>query len=318
MPEKKSKKTEKSAAAESQRRIKSDRHKSFKLEKRIKPAAPKLPNVWRILKGSLGVLIRSWKLFGGIALVYALLGLFLVYGFNLGAGLTESKVALEQSLTGNFTQLATGASLFLQMFGGGTANTGNGAAGAYQFVLTVVITLALIWALRQVYAKNQVRIRDAFYRGMYPLATFVIVLAAVALQLLPAIVGAFLYGQVVSSGIAATTVEMVLWGGVSLVLATFSLYMLSSSLFALYIVCLPDMTPFNALRSARNLVRYRRWTVMRKVIALPIILILAEAAIVIPILIYATPVAPWIFVVLNVAGLAVINSYMYKLYRSLL
>lgn len=316
MPEKNSEKPVKTLD-EQQRRIKSDRHKSFRLEKRIKPDVTKLPNVWRLLKASVGVLIRNWKLFGGIALVYAVLGVVLVYGFNFGAGLTETKQSLEESFSGNFSELATGASLFLQMFDG-TATTGNGAAGAYQFVLTVVITLALIWSLRQVYAENKVRIRDAFYRGMYPLATFVIVLAVVALQLVPAIVGAFLYGQVVSSGIAATTVEMVLWGGVSLVLATISLYMVSSSLFALYVVCLPDMTPLKALRSARDLVRYRRWTVMRKVIALPVVLILAEAAIVIPILIYATPAAPWVFTALSVVGLAVANSYMYKLYRSLL
>lgn len=317
MPQDKSKKTEKSANDQSQRRIKSDRHKSFRLEKRIKPDAPKLPNVWRLLKGSLGVLARNWKLFGGISLVYALLSVILVYGFNFGAGLADNKSALDESFTGSFSELAVGASLFLQMFSG-TSTTENGAAGAYQFVLTVIITLALVWALRQVYAEKKVRIRDAFYRGMYPLATFVIVLTVVALQLVPAIVGAFLYGQVVSSGIAATTIEMILWGGVSLVLATISLYMISSSLFALYIVCLPDMTPLKALRSARDLVRYRRWTVMRKVIGLPFILILAEAVIVIPVLIYATPVAPWIFTILNVVSLAVANSYMYKLYRSML
>ncbi len=49
-------------------------------------------------------------------------------------------------------------------------------------------------------------------------------------------------------------------------LAMLTLIYVKSSLFALYIVTLPDMTPMKALRSARELARYRRWTVLRKIL----------------------------------------------------
>lgn len=317
---KKSQKSHTDAAdsdASKTRRIKQNRHKSFKLEKRIKPDVTKLPNVWQLLKASVATLYQNWRLFSGIVLIYGLLSLVLVYGLNVGTGIVETKAALDETFTDTFSQLAANTSLFLQMFDSTSAAT-NQAAGVYQFVLTITVSMALIWALRQIYAKNKVRVRDAFYRGMYPLATFVIVLTVIAIQLLPAITGIFLYDQVMNNGIAVTGIEVGLWASLAIVLAIFSLYMVSSSLFALYIVCLPDMTPLKALRSARNLVRYRRWAVMRKVIFMPAVIIIAEALLVIPILLVATPVAPWIFLILNMAAIAVLNSYMYKLYRSLL
>lgn len=300
------------------RRINSNRYNSFKLQKRIKPQTPKLPSVWRLFKTSIATLTNNWKLFTGISLIYGALSIILVHGFIVGQGITETKLALDEIFTGAFDSFATGASLFLELFNVSSTGENQAAAGAYQLILFFVVSLALIWALRQVYAKNKVRIRDSFYRGMYPLATFVLVMAVIALQLLPALVGAYLYGQVSSAGIAATTAEMVLWGGIFVILSIVSLYLVTSSIFALYVVCLPDMTPMRALGSARSLVRYRRWTVMRKVIALPVILFLIAAVIIIPLLIYATPIAPWVFLLLSVFALALAHSYMYELYRSLL
>jgi len=140
----------------------------------------------------------------------------------------------------------------------------------------------------------------------------------VGLQLVPLGVGSALYSTVINNGIAVTVVEKIIWGLLFFVLAVLSLYMLSSSLFALYIVTLPDMTPFKALRSARELVRYRRWTVLRKIIFLPLGLLLLAAIVVVPVIIFITPAAQWVFFVCTMAGLALVHSYMYNLYRELL
>jgi hypothetical protein len=94
--------------------------------------------------------------------------------------------------------------------------------------------------------------------------------------------------------------------------------MISSSLFALYIVTLPDMTPMKALRSARELVRHRRWTVLRKILCLPLILLVAGAVIMLPIIIVLTPLAQWVFFLLTMLALVAAHAYMYTLYRELL
>jgi hypothetical protein len=227
------------------------------------------------------------------------------------------KNELNQIFTGNFGSLASSLSIFVVLVG----SAGNGSsetAGAYQLFLALITSLAVIWALRQVLARTPIRARDAYYRGMYPLVPFILVLMVCGLQLIPLLIGSSVYSLVISNGIALYFVEKMLWALLFGLLALLSLYMLSSSLFALYIVTLPDMTPLKALRSARKLVRYRRWTVLRKIICLPIILTILAAAIMLPIIIWLTPLAQWVFFLLTMFGLVAVHAYMYTLYRELL
>ena len=299
------------------RKIKPNKYASFKLQEKIAPEGGKVPGAFRLLGAALNTIKRNWKVFTGIIVIYGLLNIVLVQGFNAGGNLTEVKDALNELFTGNFAQLATGATLFVQLLST-SGNTENPAAGAYQLILVLTVSLALIWTLRQLYAGHTVRIRDGFYRGMFPFVPFVLVLCVIGLQLIPAFIGAFLYTQVTGGTIAVTMIEHVLWGFVFFILALVSLYMVASSLFALYITSLPDMTPLKALRSARNLVRHRRWMVMRKIVFLPFALIVLAGLIVIPLIMFATPVATWTFYMLSMAVIAVVHSYMYALYRSLL
>lgn len=73
-----------------------------------------------------------------------------------------------------------------------------------------------------------------------------------------------------------------------------------------------------ALRSARELVRYRRWTVLRKILFLPVVLLVAAAVVMVPIIIWLTPLAQWIFFLLTMFALVAVHAYMYNLYRELL
>jgi hypothetical protein len=118
--------------------------------------------------------------------------------------------------------------------------------------------------------------------------------------------------------VAVTLLEQVLWLAVWFVLGVTSLYMISSSLFALYIVTLPDMAPLAALRSARQLVAHRRWAVMRKIIFLPLALMILAAVLVLPIILFATPLAAVVFFLISMLFLPFAHSYMYALYRALL
>lgn len=278
---------------------------------------PRLSSVWRLTKTSWAILWQHRKLFIGIALIYGLLNLVLVRGLAGGTDVSSLKHNLSQAFTGQLGGLASALSVFAALVG----SSGNGSsqtAGAYQLSLSIIISLAVIWALRQVLAGTPVRIRDAYYRGMYPLVPFILVLLVIGLQLLPLLIGSTLYNLVISNGIAVNLVEKLVWLMLFVLLALWSLYMLSSSLFALYIVTLPEMTPLKALRSARELVRGRRWTVLRKILCLPIILLIVAAIIMVPIIIVLTPLAQWIFFLLTMFALVAIHTYMYTLYRELL
>jgi hypothetical protein len=281
-------------------------------------AAPvRLPNAWQLTKKTAQLLWRYRGLFIGITLVYGVLNLILVQGLASGTDVNSLKHTLNQVFTGHLGSLASGLTVFVVLIG----SAGNGSsqtAGAYQLFLALITSLAVIWALRQLLAGMQLRIRDAYYRGMYPLIPFILVLLVIGLQLLPLIIGAGLYSTVITNGIAVHLVEKALWLIVFALLVALTLYLISSSLFALYIVTLTDMTPLKALRSAKELVHNRRLSVLRKIIYLPVGLFIIAAIIMVPIIIVLTPLAQWIFFLLTMFSLVAVHAYMYTLYRELL
>jgi hypothetical protein len=298
------------------RRIKQGTYRSFRLQKRIKHPV-RLPNVWTLTRRSARLLRQHWQLFAGITLIYGLVNFVLAQGFSSNTDIPVLKEAFNQIFTGNLGFLATGLSTFAVMLGS-AGNTTNQTAGAYQIILAVVASLAIVWTLRQVVSGSEPRVKDAYYRGMAPFVPFVLVLFVVGLQLIPLIIGSSLYSLVISNGIAVYAIEKLLWAILFGALGLLTLYMLSSSVFALYIVTLPDMTPMKALRSARELVRYRRWTVLRKLLCLPVILLVVAAVVMVPIIVLLTPLAQWTFFLLTMGALTASLTYIYVLYRELL
>jgi hypothetical protein len=299
------------------RRLKQPKYKTLRLQKRIKHPVM-LPNVWRLTRKSALTLWGHKRLFIGITLVYGLLNIILTQGLSGATDVATLKHSVNQVFTGHLGGLASGLSVFALLVGS-AGNNSNPTAGAYQLFLGLIASLAIIWALRQILAGAPgLRIRDAYYRGMYPLVPFVLVLLVVGLQLIPLLVGSAVYGLVINNGIAVYFVEKLLWALIYGLLAILSFYMISSSLFALYIVTLPDMTPMKALRSARELVRYRRWTVMRKVLCLPLVLLVVGAIVMVPIILWLTALSKWVFFLLTMSGLVAVHTYMYTLYRELL
>lgn len=295
------------------RRLKRPASKTMRLRRRIHHPV-KLPSAWWLTKHTVRTLWQHKKLFLGITAVYAILNLIFVQGFSNMSNLSALKTSLHSAFGGN--AVTSGLTLFGVLISSSGSNTGS--AGGYQLFLLLMASLAAIWALREVLAGSRIRVRDAYYRGMYPLVPFMLVLAVMCLQLIPLAIGAAVYNVVITNGIAVYTIEKLLWALLFGLLALLSLYMISSSVFALYIVTLPDMTPRRALRSARELVRNRRWTVLRKVLVLPVILLIVATAIMVPIILVLTPIAQWVFYVLTMFAVVVIHAYLYGLYRELL
>lgn len=304
------------ATAAKPRVLKKPQYRSFRLQKRIK--GDPLPSAFRLMKEAFTTLVRHWRLFLTVVIIYTILNVVLVQGLQFAVGgVSEIKSTLDEIFSGHWGKLANSLTIFTLLLGS-VGSVSSPVAGIYQVMLTLVVSLAMIWLLRQVYAGHTVRARDGFYRGMTPLVPFILVLLVIALQLIPLAIGVWLYATVVSTGIAATALEQVVWALLSFLLALLSLYMVTSSLFALYIVTLPDMTPIAALRSARELVANRRWTVMRKVLFLPFAQVVIAAVVVVPLILFATPAAAWVFLALTMFLIPVTHSYLYALYRAML
>ncbi len=298
------------------RRLRLPAYKPFRF-KRIKH--PKiLPSSWQISKKTLQLLWSNRWLFLGLVLVYGILNILLVRGFSGGVNVNSLKHQFSVSQGGKGGQVGVGFSVFMNLLTSSSSVSNNSGSGTYQLFLGLIISLATIWLLRQLTAGESVRFRDAFYKGMYPFIPFILVILVILLQTLPFLIGGGLYDLVVTNGIAVHFAEELLWGLLFAVLTLVSVYMLCSSLFAIYIVTLPDMTPLKALRSARQLVRYRRASVFRKLLYLPVALLIIASIIMIPVIIFLAPTAPWVLFVLAIAALVTAHTYMYTLYRELL
>lgn len=320
VPKKKVTKTT-STQTDGPRMLKAPKYTSFRLRRRNKKnrpsrlSPPKVRDLWR---QTWRVVKERPKLFVGIALVHLMLTLFLVRGFSSQVDLAGTRDILGQFYSGATGKAITTVSLFGQLVSSGNSATASASASAYQSMSAVVVALAAVWAARQQGSKTPITVRDAFYRGMYPLIPFVIVLLVVGVQLIPAAIGGWLYSTVVVGGIATSIIEKLLWLTLVLILITLSFYMITSSVFALFIVTLPDMTPRRALRSARKLVAHRRWAIAAKIVAMTLWLFVSAGAIMLPFLLIVPAVAEYIFVLLSAFAIVVPMVYLYNLYYGLL
>lgn len=287
------------------------------LKRRERPEVPerkKLSNVYRLTVDTASLIRTHWKTFAGIAAIYFFVASVVVWGFRSASNLLEvyDRAALE-----NKSNWAIG----FESFGELTAtmmDVSSEAGNAYGTLIFIIVSLALIWVLRHIMAGKKPGIKEAFYQGMYPLVPVLMVLMVFFLQLIPLALGSFLYTVAFNAPILTTGIEQGAVTALGIVFAGVSVYFLSGSIFALYMVSLPDMEPLTALRSSRELVRYRRWEVVRKLLFLPLLLFLVGITIMLPIIIVLPTIAEWVFRILAIGGLVFAHTYLYNLYRELL
>lgn len=304
--------------SERPRKLKTGKYKSFKLQKRIKNPRPKLPSAWKLFKQTTALLRGNWQLFFGISLIYGVLLFVFVRSVGGGVDVAGLKSTLSD-LSGGGNNLNNSFALFGILLSGSATNN-NEVIALYQTIITIVTSLALLWSIRQATAGGDKKItaKMAFYKGMYPLIPVLLVLLVIGLELLPISFASSIYSATVGAGLAVTAIEKIFWTVFCLLLGLFSLYLIASSIFALYIAALPNMEPMKALRSARHLVLHRRFEVMRKIIYLPIILLLIAGFILIPIIAVVPGLADAIFFLMSIIVLPLILGYMYNLYRAML
>jgi hypothetical protein len=281
------------------------------------PVYKPLPKARRIFASTLRQLWTHKGLFGGIIVIYGILNVFLVRSLTGSSNLAAVKLAIDSTVHGIGGHLLSSVGSFAYLL----ASSGSGNAqssSAYQYLLLLFCSLAFIWAFRQVAAKNKVRIRDAFYHGMYPLVPFFLVFLVFCLQLSPAVLSGTAFSLATANHVATTGLEKLPFILLMLVCAWWSLRMITGTVFALYIVTLPDMTPLRAVRSAKKLVYGRRLLIWRKIGFLPFILFVLAALIELPLILFATPLASWVFFAFSMVALPVAHGYLYTLYREML
>jgi hypothetical protein len=306
--------SKKSAVAAGRVRKLTRKQASGKAKKEIKSRKP-LPGSFKLTWQVVQTLKQHWKPLGGIVLVYLVLNIIFASGIsNVSSAFDSIKTNLNASNSSGLWHAAGG---FASLVGSSGAS-GSSAGSALQSALFVLESLVIIWALRHLTSGQAVSVKLAYYRAMTPLIPFLLVIAVIIIQLLPVTIGATVLAAIVTSVFAGSSAATVFSAIAFIALAIWSLYMISASIFALYIVTLPDMQPRQALRSARDLVQFRRLLVIRKVLFLPLLILVAMGIVIVPLILYASAVVPAIFFVLSMLAILFVHTYLYSLYRGML
>ena len=249
--------------------------------------------------------------------IHAVLYILLTGVLSTSLNISDLKQQIIDQLGGHASSLRVNLELF-----GNVIRFANGSGAVdgsiYQSLLFVFSSLAFIWTIRELKAGKSFAARIAYYRGQYQIVPFIMVLLAIGAQLIPFALANWLLAILTSDTVAVHAGERIaawiVWALVSL--PTF--YMLSASIMALYIVTLPDTMPMQALRKARELAKYRRWLILRRLLSLAVAVVIIVSALVL-VTIYLVPVlATLVTVLLMVAVLPFVHIYLYNLYRSLL
>lgn len=301
------------------RKRKKPKYKSLRLTKRIKPPAlKKLPSSFQAIKSSFVVIKKNKKIFLGMIAIYFLLNILFVKGLASSVDVPGLKHQLTSSNITGFSLNATLVGVVAGTSGSSASEVGN----LYQSILVIVSILAFIWLFRHASeakkTKQKLLARQPYYEGMTPLIPFLLVLCVVGLQLIPMLAGVSLFSVVQQNGLAATGLEVFVWALLAILLTLLTFYMISSSLFALIIVTLPDTKPIAALRSARKVVEFRRLALMRKLFILALLVGLVYLALLMLIIIVLPVIAEWFAVLLAAFILPLGIGSIYKLYRELL
>jgi len=277
-----------------------------------------LSNVWGLsYKGCLS-LWQQRNLFIGILIIYGILDLLFVRGFSKSLNIASLNSQVGVLFHGLNKHIYSSLTVYgLVLASDGTNSVANGGAYLESLILVVLISLATIWSLKIPTKQTGQRIRDAFYKGMYPLIPFTIILFLIGLELLPMLAGIYLYIIAAVNHIVINATGNIIFIVIALLLTLLSFYLISSSIFALYISTLPNMTPLEALRSAKKLVSKRRSLIFIRIVFLFFVLLVVTSVILLPLIVVSSSLTQWVYLFLTLIFLLYIHSYLYNLYLEL-
>ncbi len=306
-------------------------HRSFRLTKRRDyKRSLALPGYWSFTNHVRAVLWRNKKVFGGLVVIYFVLAIA-VGGFgqqdaykNLSDTLTQSGGELFE---GNWGQVGQAGILLLTSVTTGLTPNVTEAQSVLGGLVAFFTWLATVWTLRNVMADRRVYVRDAVYSSGAPVVSTVIVALVLMLQLLPLAVAILIHNAAIYSEMVSGGVEQMLLWGVLLLLGVLSLYWITSTIVALVVVTLPGMYPFQAIRTAGDLVIGRRLRILFRLLWVMLVTAVVWLVTIIPIILLdswikkAWPVIEWVpfvpVIIIAMSSLTIVwlASYLYILYR---
>ncbi len=306
-------------------------HRSFRRTRRRDYARPlDLPGYFAFTGHVNKTLWSNRKVFLSLALAYAVITVLVVGIASQDSYATLSDLLKNTSgdmFNGFWGGIGGAGLMVLTAISGGLSQSLSESQQIYAGLITLMVWLTTVWLLRNILAGHKVKMRDGLYNAGAPILPTFLVSLLLIIQLLPIALALIGYSAASTTGLLGGGVEAMLFWAAAALLTTLSLYWISSTFFALIIITLPGMYPFNAIKTAGDLMVGRRFKVLLRLLWMAVVTLFALAITLIPIVMLDSwikglwPAAAWAPIV-PVALLAAtsltliwISSYIYLLYR---
>ncbi len=308
-------------------------HRSFRPTKRRDyKRSLKLPGYWSFTIHVWKTLWVNRKTFILLAVVYAVISAFLASAFasqDAYLTLTDTlKTTSGNAFYGGWGEIGKAGLLFVSTATGSISQNLTESQQVYAALIALLAWLTTVWLLRNILAGHAVKLRDGLYSAGSPLLSTFLVALLLVVQILPFSIAMIGYSAVSANGLlAAGGIESMLFWLAAALLTVISLYLITSTIFALVIVTLPGMYPFRAIKTAGDLVVGRRLRILLRFLWMAIGVVVTWVIIMIPVILIDLwlknlwPVINWVptipIVMLTLSSLTIVwvSSYVYLLYR---
>lgn len=306
-------------------------HRSFRLTRRRDYVRPvELPGNIAFTADVTRLLWKHKGVFLGLVAVYIAL-----YGALVGLQSQELFINLSDTLktvggdlfSGNWGAVGRAGLLFVSFL---SPNASAGITDTQQLfavLLFLMAWLTTVWLLRNLLAGHRVKLRDGLYNSGAPLFSTILIALLVAVQLIPVALAVIGYNAASATGLLGGGVATMLFWLAVLLLGALSLYWVTSSLFAMIIVTLPGMYPYQAIRTAGDMVLGRRVKVLLRWLWMALMIVISGFVLIVPIILLDmglthlwpslewVPIVPIAVLIWSACVAVWSGAYVYMLYR---
>ena len=295
-----------------------------------------LPSLTSQASAAFKMFFKFWKIFLPLLLIFVGLYIFLIGAMSENT-LADVKANVEQTnkdvADGKIGTVGKAGLTLLGIISTGGLTTMNDAQIVIAVLLFAIIWLVTIYLARHLLAGHQeIKMRDGFYSALSPLVSTLVVGLIIFLEAVPIMLTIIVFQVALTTEFLSTPFYALLFFMFAALMITLSLYLLSSSFFAIIVVSAPGLYPLTAVRMAKNLIMGRRLRFLIRVFYLVIIVALLYLLLLMPAIILdgalksqfawlaesKIPFVAIIQLIITVFIFIYLSIYFYLFYRALL
>ena len=245
-----------------------------------------LPSLTSQASAAFKMFFKFWKIFLPLLLIFVGIYIFLIGAMSENT-LADVRANVEQTnkdvADGKIGTVGKAGLTLLGIISTGGLTTMNDAQVVIAVLLFAIIWLVTIYLARHLLAGHQeIKMRDGFYSALSPLVSTLVVGLIIFLEAVPIMLTIIVFQVALTTEFLSTPFYALLFFMFAALMITLSLYLLSSSFFAIIVVSAPGLYPLTAVRMAKNLIMGRRLRFLIRVFYLVIIVALLYLLLLMP------------------------------------